>query len=66
MRENPDLKVLTPDDFIASLDNLEVAEPAELNEALVLRLKHYLTQNYLILLMSAGPADTWLREHLAL
>ena len=65
VRENPDLKVLTPDDFIASLDNLEVAEPAELNEALVLRLKHYLTQNYLILLMSAGPADTWLRDHLA-
>ncbi len=61
-RENPDLTVLTPVDFIAKLDNHEIAEAAELNETLASKIKELRAQNYLIILITAGPADTWFRE----
>jgi len=61
-RENPDLKVLTPEDFIAGLANKEVAEPAEMDEKTAENLKNWQKQGYLVLLMTAGPADAWLRK----
>ncbi len=61
-REDPKLKVLEPADFIKTLKNLEIAEPTEFDEKLFLRLKEYLDENYLILLMTAGPGDGWFRE----
>lgn len=62
VREDPALKVLTPADFIATLDNSEVAEPAELDDSLRDALIQYQKAGYLILLMTAGPADSWLRK----
>ena len=62
VREDPELKVLTPEDLIADLENREVAEPAEPNEDLAEKLKGYQKDEYLILLMTAGPADAWLRK----
>ena len=62
-RENPDLKVLTPADFIGTLANKEVAEPAEMNDELLLKLQHLREEGYLILLMTAGPADKTYREY---
>ena len=61
-RENPDLKILKPDDFIASLDNKEVGESAEMGEELADKLRALRDEGKLILLMTAGPADKWLRE----
>lgn len=61
-RENPELKVLTPEDFIASLDNKEVGEPAEMGDKLAEKLHELRDGGKLILLMTAGPADKWLRE----
>ncbi len=61
-REDPNLKVLTPEDFIETLSNAEVAEPAKTNEALAKKLRKYLADGYLILLMTAGPADAWYRK----
>ena len=63
-RENPDLPVITPEDFIASLDlaTHDVAEAAETNSDLAKALKDYRKAGYLILLMTAGPADAWLRK----
>lgn len=63
-RENPKLEVLTPEQLIAGLDNCEVAEAAELNDELAARLKHYLAEDHLVILMTAGPADEWLRKEL--
>lgn len=68
-REDPALAVITPEEFIASLSGnsadgrplSEVAEPAKPDGALAQRLKALREEGYLILLMSAGPADTWLR-----
>lgn len=61
-REKPELSILQPRDFILSLENAEVAEAADLNEKLKKNIKKYLKENYLVLLMTAGPADEWLRD----
>ena len=61
-RENPALKVLEPEDFIAKLTNRKVAEAAELDEALAEAVQKWHAEGYLILLMTAGPADAWLRK----
>lgn len=61
-RENPDLPVLSPYDLIEKLSNADVAEPAEMGDELFDALMRYRDDGYLILLMTAGPADGWLRE----
>ena len=60
-RENPDLKVLSPDDLIMDLHDKSVATPAECNDELARHLRNAHAEGYLILLMTAGPADEWLR-----
>ena len=61
-REDPTLAVIKPEEFIAGLKNLEIAEPAEFDEKLYLMLKNYIGENYLVILMTAGPGDKWFRE----
>ena len=61
-RENPELSVISPDEFIASLENSAVGEAAKMNEELAKNIHKWRDQGYLILLMSAGPADGWLRK----
>lgn len=61
-RENEDLPILKPMDFINGLNNAEVAEPAELSDELLDRILEYRDDGYIVILMSAGPADEWLRE----
>lgn len=60
-REDESLPILTPMDFINGLNNAEVAEPAELNDDLWEQIKKYQEDGYLVILMTAGPADEWLR-----
>lgn len=54
--------VLRPEDFIAKLENKKIAEPAELDDDLAETLKKWHAKGYLVLLMTAGPADLWLRR----
>lgn len=61
-REDPELAVISPEEFIAGLANREKAEVAKLNSDLVKKLKQYVSEGYLVVLMTAGPADRWLRE----
>ncbi|MBQ8156613.1 hypothetical protein IJ101_02390 [Candidatus Saccharibacteria bacterium] len=61
-RENPDLTVLRPEDFIKTLSNAEIAEPAEMSTELWNEIQKYVNEDYLVLLMTAGPADAWLRK----
>lgn len=61
-REDPELKVLKPADFIEVLSNKKVAVPAELTEKLGAELIKWHEDGYLVLLMTAGPADAWLRK----
>jgi len=53
---------LKPVDFIAKLSNKKVATASELNEELANELLEWRKKGYLILLMTAGPADAWLRK----
>lgn len=64
-REDPNLPVLTPIDFINQLNNAEVAEVAELDDKLFEEILKYRDEGYLVILMTAGPADEWLRKKLA-
>lgn len=61
-RENPELAVLTPEELISGLENREAAETAELSDELAEKLRKYVEEGFLVLLMTAGPADGWLRE----
>ena len=62
-REDPNLEIITPAEFIADLSNPDIAEPAELNDDLKQQIQKYLDDNYLVILMTAGPADPWLRQN---
>ena len=61
-REDESLEIIKPEDFIKSLDEPGIAEVAELNDELAQRIKNLRDEGYLILLMTAGPADAWLRQ----
>lgn len=61
-REDPNLPALSPEELISGLENREKAEVAAISDALASRLKEYVKQGYLVILMTAGPADGWLRE----
>lgn len=61
-REDPNLKILSPADFIAGLSNSSSAHPAELNQELSKKLHELKSEGKLILLMTAGPADKWFRD----
>lgn len=54
--------VLEPKDFIEKLSNKKIAEAATLDDDLAKELQEWHKKGYLILLMTAGPADTWLRK----
>jgi UDP-N-acetylmuramate--alanine ligase len=60
-REDPLLNILTNTELAALVEGVD-AEAVELNDELKERLDQYLKDNYLVVLMTAGPADTWLRE----
>lgn len=62
-REDPTLTILKPEDLIAELENPSIAEPAELGDELAERIREYQKSGSLVLLMTAGPADTWLRQN---
>lgn len=61
-RENLDLAVLSPEELISGLVNKDVAEAVELGDELAEKLREYVADGYLVILMTAGPADGWLRE----
>lgn len=61
VREDSNLPILQPGDLIANLSNKDIAESAKLDNTLAKKLQKYHNDGYLILLMTAGPADQWLR-----
>lgn len=61
-RENPKLRVLEPKEFVANLANKDDAEAAESTDELAEKLRKYIQDGYLVILMTAGPADEWFRE----
>ncbi len=64
-RENPDLAVLTPDELIEETETKSQTEVVNLNEELAEKIRQLRNGNWLVVLITAGPADEWLREHFA-
>lgn len=62
-REDPDLPILKPDDLIDELENREVAEIVKLGDELAQKIEMDINEGYIVVLMSAGPADKWLRDN---
>jgi UDP-N-acetylmuramate--alanine ligase len=54
--------VILPEEFIRDLANFEVAEVAELGDELAEKIRRDKADGYLVILMTAGPADGWLRK----
>ncbi|MDO4611983.1 MAG: Mur ligase domain-containing protein [Candidatus Saccharibacteria bacterium] len=65
-RENPDLPILSAEELIAGLSNREKAEAVQLDAALFEEMMRWRDEGYLVVLMTAGPADGWLREKLGI
>lgn len=63
-REKEDLAILAPEDLIAGLANKDIAIPAELDDDLVVAANKHLRESDLVIVMGAGPVDTWARENL--
>ena len=63
-RENPELAVISPEEFIDDLVDPSIAEAVELDDSLFAKIKKYRDDGYLVVLMTAGPADEWLRKNL--
>lgn len=61
-REDPGLEIMEPTEFINKLSNKKVAEVAELDDELAAAVAKWRKKGYLVLLMSAGPADAWIRK----
>ena len=65
-REDPELRVLEPEEFIEDLALMDgVAEAAELSDGLFAEMMRWRDEGYLVLLMTAGPADEWLKLKLS-
>lgn len=60
-RENPELRVIPAEELVAGLEGVD-AEAVLLDDTLERRIREYLDEGYLVILMTAGPADGWLRE----
>ena len=61
-REDLELPIISSEELIAGLKNKGIAEAAELNDELAEKLQKYIDDDYLVVLMTAGPADEWLRR----
>lgn len=60
-REDPNLAILTPEELSTSIAN---ATTASLDESFIQRLQQHVQANDLLVFMSAGSLDEWLRAHL--
>ena len=61
-REDPNLAVLSPAELISEMENADIAEPAELNDTLAAKIRQLHQNGWIIILITAGPADTWFRN----
>ncbi|MBP5656154.1 hypothetical protein J6X15_01050 [Candidatus Saccharibacteria bacterium] len=62
-RENPDLPILNPEELIDETETKDQTEAVELNAEFAEKIRQLRNENWLIVLMTAGPADGWLREN---
>jgi UDP-N-acetylmuramate--alanine ligase len=67
-REDPDLPLLSPAELIQHLDDPSIAEPTEMDDALIKTIRNYLKEGKMVVAVGAsgaGSLDEWLRGHLS-
>jgi len=62
-REYQDLPILSATDLMANTDGSVHTEPAEMNELLEEKIRSHIQKGDLVIGMSAGDLDHWLRAH---
>ena len=63
-RENPSQKVLSPGELIAEMAEPQLAETAEMNDALAAKLRRHVAEGAVVVAMTAGDLDAWMRRQL--
>lgn len=63
-RENPMLKVLSPEELTSNITNKKSISEAKLDDKLWNDINDYREKGYLVILMGAGDLDTWARKKL--
>lgn len=61
-REDPSLKIISPKEFFGYIDNPEIAQEAEANNILADTVRDLINKKWLVVLITAGPADIWFRN----
>ncbi|WP_026653257.1 Mur ligase domain-containing protein [Butyrivibrio proteoclasticus] len=61
-REDESLPIITPQEFIEDINAKDRASVAELNDELAQKLKEHHSEGYLVIILTAGPADAWFRD----
>lgn len=64
-REYQNIELLSSDKLIASLDDPQLAEPSKMDDKLWSMIDKHRAEGSLVLCLSAGNLDHWLREQLA-
>lgn len=64
-REYKDLTVLKPAELISHLTQPELAQPAQMDDALWYKIQQHLKQGQLVVVMGAGSVDSWLHQQIA-
>jgi UDP-N-acetylmuramate--alanine ligase len=63
-REDPNLKILSPEELTANLTSKDLVSIAEMNQDLVDSIKQHVAEDSVVVLMSAGSLDAWARKNL--
>jgi UDP-N-acetylmuramate--alanine ligase len=63
-REDENLEVLTPHDLYKNLPTAQITESAEMNDDLLGLIQKARESKQLVVLITAGDADQWLRENI--
>lgn len=64
VREDQNLPILSQDELIKELGDSTAAQKAQLDGALIQSIKELLVKDYTVILMTAGPADNFIRQNL--
>lgn len=62
LREDPSLAIITPEELIQEMNNPEIAEAADMDDALGEKLRQLQKEGWLIILLAGGGADKWFRK----
>ena len=61
-REDPSQKLLSAEELIAGMGEPRLAEPAQMDEALAAKIRRHAAEGAVVVAMTAGDLDAWMRR----